>query len=215
MANLDRPNGFTPIGTLSGSPWSGSVEPFELDGGHALIGVGDLVEMTADGTVDILTAGATDSGVIGVMVGILPAGAGWNATTGTFGDHALSATEPTLVGAGSRSVPLNTVATILVATAPDLVMIAQEDGDTTPLTLTAVGSNVDITTGTPDTTTGQSTMEIDSTSTGTTNTDPLRLLGLHNVPGNEFAAVSSDAAPWAIWKVTFANHARSGLAVGI
>ena len=214
MANVDRPNGFTPIGTLSGSPWSASVEAFELDTGHALVGVGDLVEMTADGTLDILTQGATDSGIIGVMVGIVPAGAGWNATTGIFGDNALSATEPTLVGANSRSVPLNTPATILVATAPDLVMVAQEDGDTTPLTLAGVGANVDITTGTPDTTTGNSTQEIDSDTVATTATLPLRLLGLHNIPGNEFAAVDA-TKPWARWKVTFANHARSGLAVGV
>ncbi len=214
MANVDRANGFTPIGTLSGSPWQASVQAFELDGGHALVGVGDLVEMTAEGTLDILTQNASDSGVIGVMVGIVPAGEGWNATTGTFGSNSLSAAEPTLVGAASRSVALNTVGTILVATAPDLVMIAQEDGVSTPLTLTAVGSNVDITTGTPDTSTGTSTQEIDSDSTGTTNTDPLRLLGLHDIPGNEFAAVDS-TKPWAIWKVTFANHAYSGLAVGI
>ena len=214
MANVDNANGFTPIGTLSGSPWQASVQAFELDTGHALVGVGDLVEMTADGTLDILTQSASDSGIIGVMVGIVPAGEGWNATTGTFGSNSLSATEPTLTGASSRSVALNTAATILVATAPDLVMIAQEDGDTTPLTLTEVGSNVDITTGTPDTTTGNSTQEIDSSSTATTATFPLRLLGLHDIPGNEFAAVDT-TKPWAIWKVTFANHAYSGLAVGI
>ena len=84
MANLDRANGFTPIGTLSGSPWSASVEAFETDAGHALLGVGDLIEMTADGTVDILTTGATDSGVIGVMVGIVPAGEGWKCNNWYF-----------------------------------------------------------------------------------------------------------------------------------
>ena len=214
MSNVDRPKGFTPIGTLSGSPWNASVEAFELDASHALVGVGDLIEMTSDGYVDQLTAGATDSGVIGVMVGVVPAGMGFNATTGTFGSNQMSNSEPTLVGVSSRSVALNTAGTILVATAPDLLMVAQEDGDTTPLTLADRGSNVDIISAGVDSTTGNSTMEIDSTSTGTTNTDPLRLLHVHNVPGNELASVDT-TKPWTEWVVTFANHARSGLAVGI
>jgi hypothetical protein len=214
MANVNRPNGFTPIGTLSGSPWSASVETFQLDATHAAIAVGDIVEMTADGYLDILTAGATDSGVVGVVVGVNPVGEGWNATTGTFGSNSLSATEPTLVGINSRSIPLNTAGTLLVCTAPDVVMVGQEDGDTTPLTLAAIGSNVDIIGGGPDATTGQSDMMIDSTSTGQVATDPFILLGLYDIPGNELASVDA-TLPWAKWKVTFANHARSGLAVGI
>jgi len=214
MANVDRPNGFAPIGTLNGSPWNSSVEQFELDATHALIGVGDLVEMTADGYLDRLTAGATDSGIIGVVVGVVPMGGGFNSTTGIFGDNQISNSEPSLIGVNSRSIPLNTAGTILVATAPDLVMVAQEDGLVTPLTLAAVGANVDILATAVDATTGNSLMEIDSTSINTTATLPLRLLGLHNIPGNELAAVDA-TKPWARWKVTFANHARSGLAVGI
>jgi hypothetical protein len=186
----------------------------QCDATHALIGVGDLVEMTADGYPDVLTAGATDSGVVGVVVGIHPTGEGWNATTGKFGDNSLSATEPTSVGAATRSLAANTAGTLMVCTAPDVVMIAQEDGDTTPLTLAAVGSNVDIINPGADATTGNSLMEIDSTSVATTATLPLRLLGLHASPENELASVDA-TAPWTDWEVTFANHARSGLAVGI
>ena len=214
MANVDRPNGFTPIGTLSGSPWNASVEAFELDGGHLAMGVGDLVGMTSAGTLEQLAATATDSGIIGVMVGIVPAGCGWNATSGIFGDNSLSATEPTLTGAGSRSIAANTVGTILVATAPDLIMVGQENGVTDILALDDIGSNCDITGTTPNTTTGNSVMELDSNLAATTATLPLQLLGLHNIPGNQYGAVDS-AAPWARWRVTFANHARSGLAVGI
>jgi hypothetical protein len=214
MANVDRPRGFTPIGTLSGSAWQGSIEPIQCDATHAAIGVGDLIEMTADGYPDILTAGATDSGVFGLVVGVHPVGEGWNATTGKFGDNSLSATEPTLIGAGTRSLALNTAGTLMVATAPDLLMIGQEDGDTTPLTLAAIGSNVDIINPGADATTGNSLMEIDSTSVATTATLPLRLLRLHTTAENELASVDA-TAPWTDWVVTFANHARSGLAVGI
>jgi len=214
MANVDRPRGFTPIGTLSGSPWQASIEQVECDATHALIGVGDLVEMTADGYPDILTAGAVDSGVFGVVVGINVVGSGFNATTGIQGDNHLSASEPTLVGAETRSLALNTAGSLFVATAPDLLMVGQEDGDTTPLTLAGIGANVDIVNPGASATTGNSLMEIDSDTVATTATLPLRLIRLHNQPGNELASVDA-TKPWTDWVVTFANHARSGLAVGI
>ncbi len=212
MANIDSPNGFTPIGTLSGSPWAASVQAFELDGGHLAVGVGDLMTMTAAGTLEQFAAG--DAQCVGVMVGIVPAGAGWNAASGIFGDNSMSATEPTLTGANSRSVPANTAATILVATAPDLIMVCQEDGETDGLELLDVGSNIEIVGTTPNTTTGNSVMELNSDTHATTATLPLRLLGLHNVPGNEFGG-ATNATQWAKWKVTFANHAYSGISVGI
>ena len=214
MANVDRPRGFTPIGTLSGSPWQASIEQIECDATHAAIGVGDLIEMTADGYPDILTAGATDSGVFGVVVGINVVGSGFNATTGKRGDNHISATEPTLVGANTRTLPLNTAGSLFVATAPDLLMVGQEDGDTTPLTLAGIGANVDIVNPGADSTTGNSLMEIDSDTVATTATLPLRLLRLHDTPENELASVDA-TKPWTDWVVTFANHARSGLAVGI
>lgn len=211
MANVDRPNGFKPIGTLSGSPWQASIEAFQLDASHTAIGVGDLVMQTADGYVNKYAAGSTHC--IGVMVGVSVMGEGWNATTGAFGDNALSATEPTLVGLGSRSVALNTAGTILVVTAPDLVMTAQEDGVTTPLVLSAIGLNLEPTAGAIDAS-GNSTMELDSDTIATTNSLALRLLKVHPEPGNELAAVAA-ATPWCTWQVTFANHAYKGLNVGI
>ena len=211
MANVNRPNGFTPIGTLSGSPWSASIETVPCDATHAAIGVGDLIEMTADGYPDILTAGAIDSGVFGLVVGISVTGEGWNATIGTMGSNALSATEPTLVGNGVRVLPLNTAGVLQVVTAPDLIMVGQEDGDTDPLEHADIGQNVEIVNA--GAVTG-SVMMIDSNTHNTTATLPLRLLGLHNTPENEYGDVTA-ATPWAKWRVTFANHARSGLAVGI
>jgi hypothetical protein len=214
MANVNKPFGFRPIGTVSGSPWGASVQEFALDTGHAAIAVGDLVEMTADGTLDILTAGATDSGVIGVCVGVVPAGPNYNTTTGKWGDNFLSSSSPTLAGTGAKSVALNTAGNILVATAPDLLMVAQEDGVSDPLALVDIGSNVDIVGGGPDATTGVSDMMIDSDSHGTTNTDPLRLIGLYQDPITLQGDVTG-AGTTANWVVTFANHAYSGLAVGI
>jgi hypothetical protein len=211
MANTDRARGFTPIGTLSGSDWNNSVEVIELDATHAAIGVGDLIIPTADGYPNILTSASNAVGVLGLVVGILPAGAGWNATTGKFGDHSLSASEPTLVGNGVRVAASNTPATLLVATAPDLVMVGQEDGAADPLEHADIGSNVNIVNAGA---ISNSVMMIDSSTHAATATLPLRLLGLNNTPENEYGDVNP-ATPTADWKVTFANHARSGQAVGV
>lgn len=208
MANVDRPNGFTPVGTLSGSPWQASVRLYELDATHAAIAVGDLVQMTADGYLDILAAGETQ--LMGVVVGIINHGAA--SVLGKQGDHFLSSSSPTLSGVNSKSVPLNTAGYVLVATAPDIILEAQEDGDTDPLELADVGQNVEIIGGGPNATTGISSMEIDSSSHNTTNTLPLRLLGLAQRPDNEYV---SGGQAYTRWLVTPANHALNGLNVGI
>jgi hypothetical protein len=57
-------------------------------------------------------------------------------------------------------------------------------------------------------------MEIDSDTVATTATLPLRLIRVYEDPENELASVDA-TKPWTDWVVTFANHARSGLAVGI
>jgi len=208
MANADKVKGFIPVGTLSGSPWQSSVQQFELDATHAAIGVGDLVQMTADGYLDILAAGET--GFIGVVVGVL----NHNASTvlGKIGDNFLSNSEPTRTGINAKSVPLNTAGTILVCTAPDVLLEGSEDGDTDPLELADVGSNVEIIGGGPNATTGISDMYIDSSSHATTNSLPLRLIGLVQDPDNEYVA---GGQAYTRWLLTPANHSYSGLNVGL
>lgn len=208
MANVDRPNGAFPVGTLSGSPWQAHVQAFQLDGSHSAIAVGDLVQMTADGYLDVYAAGET--GFIGVCVGVVPA----NAATvlGKLGDHFLASSVPTISGAGARNSAANATDIILVCTAPDVILEMQEDGDTDPLELADVGSNVEIINAGVDSTTGNSTMELDSSSHATTNTLPLRLLGLVQRPDNEYV---SGGQAYTRWLVTPANHFYSGLNVGL
>jgi len=210
MANVDRPIGARVVGTLSGSPWEASLEAFTLDGGHAAIGVGDLVQMTSDGYLDVYAAGET--GFIGVCVGILPVSLGVvNGKKNNF----MSSTEPTLTGSGVNTSIANATDTILVCTAPDAIIEMQEDGVGTPLTLVMVGSNVDIiNVAGVHGTTGKSQMEIDSSTSAATNTFPLRLLGLVQDPDNELASVDA-TKPWARWLCTPANHFYSGLNVGL
>lgn len=208
MANVDRPNGAIPVGTLSGSPWQASVQAFTLDGSHSAIYTGDLVQMTADGYLDVYAAGET--GFIGVCVGVLPSPA--ETILGKMGDHFLSASHPTLAGAAAKYSAANATDTILVCTAPDVILEMQEDGDTDPLELADVGSNIEIINGGGSSTTGLSGMELDSSSHATTNTLPLRLLGLAQRPDNEYV---SGGQAHTRWLVTPANHFYSGLNVGL
>lgn len=208
MANSDRPNGAIPVGTLSGSPWQDSVRAFVLDDSHSAIAVGDLVQMTADGYLDVYAAGET--GFIGVMVGKLPAAP--TTVLGKQGEHFLSADSPVLSGTAANQSAANATDTILVCTAPDAVFELQEDGDTDPLELADVGSNVEIINGGISSTTGISGMEIDSSSHATTNTLPFRLLELAQRPGNEYISGGQAATRWL---VTPANHSYSGLNVGL
>lgn len=208
MANVDRPNGAVPVGTLSGSPWQSSVQAFVLDGSHSAIGVGDLVQMTSDGYLDVYAAGET--GFIGVMVGKLPSPA--ETVLGKMGDHFISSTSPTLSGATTNTSAANATDTILVCTAPDAIFEMQEDGDTDPLELADIGANIEIVDAGPSATTGMSTMELDSDTHNTTNTLPFRLLGLAQRPDNEYIAGGQAATRWL---VTPANHSYSGLNVGL
>jgi len=210
MANVDRPRGFIPVGTLSGSSWSNSLEVIQTNTTHAAIGVGDLIAATANGYVDVFTAGST-AGALGLVVGISPQGEGWNGTTGKFGDNHLSVNEPVLVGDGTRVLGANIEGTLMVCTAPDLVMVGQEDGAADPLEHADINANVNIVNAGA---TSNSVMMIDSSTHAATATLPLRLLGLFNSPENEYGDVSP-ATPWADWRVTFANHARSSSPAGV
>jgi hypothetical protein len=208
MANVNNPNGFKPVGTLSGSPWQGSVRQYSLDATHAALAVGDLVQMTADGYPDILAAGETQ--MLGVVVACYPHT--HTDVLGKQGDSFMSTGSIDLDIPNKNQVALNTAGVIAVATAPDIILEGMEDGDTDPLELADVGQNVEIIGGGPDSSTGISDMMIDSSSHNTTNTLPLRLLGLAQRPDNEYV---SGGQAYTRWLVTPANHSFSGLNVGI
>ena len=183
--NVDRPNGFKPVGTLSGGDWTASIRTYTLDGSHSAIYVGDLVQMTSDGYLDVYAAGEED--VVGVCVGV-EVNPGLDRAT----EH-------------PGYMPANVTGKIRVATDPLLLMEAQEDGDTDPLELADVGANVEIINGGGSTTTGVSGMELDSSTHNTTATLPLRLVGLVDRPDNQLGDTDS-SKPNARWLVTFANH---------
>ncbi len=192
--NVDRINGFIPVGTLSGADWQASIRTYTMDATHDAIFVGDLVHFDADGYPDQYDA--ADTQVFGVCVGV-EVNRGLSALT----EH-------------PGYLDTNVAGKIRVATDPLLLMEVQEDGDTTPLTLADVNLNIEIINAGGDTATGLSGMEIDSTTAATTNTLPLRIISLVDRADNQLASVDS-TKPNARWLVTFANHAWKGLNVAV
>lgn len=192
--NVDRPNGFIPVGTLSGSEWTASIRTYTMDATHDAIFIGDLVHFDADGFPDQYDAG--DTQVFGVVVGVEV-----NRTLSNLTEF-------------PGYLDTNIAGKIRVATDPNLLMEVQEDGDTTPLVAADVNRNIEIIDGGGSTTTGVSAMEIDSTSNNTTNTLPLRIVALVDRDDNQLASVDS-TKPNARWLVTFANHAWKGLNVAV
>ncbi len=180
MANVDRPNGFTPIRTMSGGPWEATVQSYRVSGSATDIYVGDMVIMQADGTVDAADAAETE--LLGVMVGrgelagSDQEGSGPNLSSGS---PDLDRTYYDASADGATRV--------LVAVGPDVLYEAQEDSDGGALALTAIGANVDIL-ATAGSGNAYSLQELDSDSLGTSN-GQLRIVDIvrraDNAVGNQ------------------------------
>lgn len=74
MANTDRPNGFTPVKTLSGAPVSGLIRRYEAadrsadtTGNHGDIYIGDAVALSSG---KVIPANGNGTTILGVVVGI-------------------------------------------------------------------------------------------------------------------------------------------------
>lgn len=192
--NVDRPNGFTPVGTLNGSDWAASIRTYTMDATHDAIFIGDLINFNADGYPDQYDAGETQ--VFGVCVGV-EVDRGLNVATEFPG-----------------YLPANVAGKIRVATDPFLLMEVQEDGVGGQLALADVNLNIEVIDGGGSTTTGLSGHEIDTSTAATTNTLPLRIVALVDRADNQLGSVDT-TKPNARWLVTFANHAWKGLNVAV
>ena len=176
MANVDRPSGLRPIGSLDGSPYNGPVRhrPVDSSNGTAIF-VGDAVILEDDGNVAPASAGGN---ILGVCVGVVV-------------DRAVAATEH------PGYLPASTAGTILVVEGPDVLFEIQEDDvDGTALTRAAIGSNADILATAGSTTTGVSAHELDrSTITDDSPaTATLRIIELVDRDDNEVG----DYAKWIV-----------------
>jgi hypothetical protein len=189
------PFGLRPIGTISGAPWQASVKQYLIPSGDGTaVFVGDMVKTNgAAGAAGVVVNGINCEGmpaaiqgnhasstvdVVGVVVGFLP-------------DHANLTTR-------YRLASTNRIA--LVCTAPDAVYEIQEDGDGgTCLASTAGGGMGTLVATAGNTTTGVSKLVIDSSAgAGTTNTLPVKLLGLARKPNAKYGTSATDVATWEV-----------------
>ena len=183
MANRDTPNGLRPIRYMDGSPYNGAHNLYLKRSDYAqAIAVGDPVSLqgtsAAAGTVvagvDVegmpsVTIYAVSTDVIGVVVGIYP------------NPNAL----------GTNYSPASTAALLMVADDPDVVFEIQEDSVGANFAATDVGRHVDFVAYiAPDSTTGTSNVELDSSvaSITTAETGSARLLRKVNRPDNAIGA---------------------------
>jgi hypothetical protein len=175
MANIDRPNGFRPVGTLSGANWNGSFRKFYADEN---LFMGDIVEKAATGignndgaypSVDRLDSATADIAV-GVVVG-------WEVNPDNLGNlyHASSGTYA-----------------VYVCVDPMVIFEGQGDGAGTILAALDVGLNTDVVIGAGSTTTGASNMEVDEDTTATVATaaTPLHIVGIVDRPDNEIGVAN-------------------------
>lgn len=193
MANVNRPQGFLPVRHLTGAPWNGLVTMALIpssDGAACFIG--DVVEHNAVGgaagvivngincegmpTVKHSTLTTTGQANYGVVVGFLP--------------------DPTNLSLRHRAASTNRIA--LVVTDPTVVFEVQEDADTTPIASGDIGCAVGIVTTAGNTTTGVSSMMLDSSTVASTSTLPFKIVALAPRPDNTISTGTTDKAKYEV-----------------
>lgn len=185
MANTVAPSGFRAVQDRTGGAFTGKTQGVIILGTDAnVIGTGDLVKFTGtsalgrDGTqYSVITKAVTaDTRLAGAIVSLDYDPVGYKvhnaATSG-----------------------VNRIAYIPQDEAT--IYVAQEDGN---MGIVATESNVDFLVGAVDTATGSSTSSIDSSTSNTTSTLPLRVVGMDKAVDNEVGANAT-------WYVTINQNA--------
>jgi Flp pilus assembly secretin CpaC len=188
MASVSRINGFRPVKTVSGAPYTGKANLYFVPASDAsVIMVGDAVKLAGDaraasGAATVTrVAGATDI-PLGVVVGILFSGVG----------NELTNVPPV----NDLNTPVyrraSTDRYLLVADDPQLIYEVQYAATSVAAaTITSnVGLNGQFTLTAGSTTSGSSGMQLDSVGLAATATLPLKVVGFpsrpDNVPGDTY-----------------------------
>lgn len=192
MANINRPRGLIPVGAAGNGSYHGILLPvFTPSSDGTAYGIGDILK--ADGTAG--TAGTVVNGVN--VEGMLECIKNAAATTGQdwVGVVVGFVPNPTDAMVGTVHRKASTARVALVAPfLPGSLFEVQEDPTTHALAATDIGSNVGIVVGSVSTTTGMSGTLLDSNTVNTTNTLPLRIVGLVPRVDNAFNTAGVGAA---------------------
>ena len=189
MANTSRINGFKPVKHLTGAPYNGQANIYEVPAGEAVpVFVGDLVKLSnSAGTagvpaVEVVVGASAQVAVgpiLGAVVGII--NAKLDPLDGTMTGGSIALDTPQYRAATTKQF-------ILVADAPDLIFEAEADAS---VALASVGLNADVgaSAHTNPLITGASPMYVYSTTApDTTATRPLQIMGIVKRADNESAA---------------------------
>lgn len=178
MANPDAAYGLRPTRMISGGPFCGQVVTCAVASATGNLFVGSPVALS--GTAITFTSGS--------CIGTYPAVAGAAAAGPVFG--VIVGIEPDRGNLGNVYSLTGTDRLVRVAVAtPDVVFVCQEDSDSVTLALADSGQFVDLVNPTSgSTTTGYSTTEIDSSTSGAGGGTSWRLLNPYNVENNAIGA---------------------------
>lgn len=195
MANVDRPNGLTPVKSITGAPWQGQVNMYLVDSGDATaIFIGDLVKLAG-------SAGAAGTVVNGVDVEGLP-----TVIQSVAGDTHVGVVVgflPNQDNLMTRHRVASTNRIALVADDPNTVFEIQEVSGGTALTAAAVGLNANVVVGSGDATTGVSAAELNNATEATTADLDLKILGMSPRTGNNIGEHCK-------WLVLINTHSYGG-----
>lgn len=189
MANVSRVNGFRPVKHMTGAPYNGQFNIYEVPAGETIpVFVGDLVVLSNSAATSFypaveapVTAAATSGDFVGAVVGII--NAKWDPVEGKMSAGSMALDTPQYRAASTKQF-------VMVADSPDLVFEAEADA---AIALASIGLNVGVVEGdgsasVGSTTTGASGMQVDASSVATTSTLPLQIVGAPNRPDNAMNA---------------------------
>lgn len=171
MANKDAPRGFTPIGTISGAPWTANVQAYGVADGEDIF-IGDMVNLES-GLADPMAT--NDSAILGAVVGVGKKDPATGKPASSFDPSNLN------VLFYDDSASTHTDYYVWVAKADDCIYEVQT---ATALTL-VIGDTCDLSDATGSETTGRSAQEITTSS----NAD-FTVVGIPGYPNNTETAVN-------------------------
>lgn len=211
--NVNKPFGFSPWRMINGAPWNGQANVYHIpstDSTNYFIGdpVSSAAGADANGVPNVIIA--TTTGVVrGVIVGILSPNSGVPQTSLVGSSLALE----TLRGTAS------TDRYVLVADDPNIIFKAQIDtvtlGNSCTIA-TAANKNAVFIANTQTTTGYVSNAKISGTSTATTNTLNIKLMGLVVGPENVgITDTTSTTGDYAVYQCMFNLHELRGSVAGV